>query len=105
MTEANGCTGERIDWDEASMRPMTPSGFVLVAKGVAPVPTDVCFRVLPIGIVAEDYNGIEVLGTPKDPTTDVETPWQVDLPDAERYHGKVGIVLIGATKREYFPPK
>jgi hypothetical protein len=87
------------------MHPMTAGGFVLAVKGVAPVPTDVCFHPLPIGIVAEDYNGIEVLGTPKDPTTEVETPWQVDLPEPERHNGKIGIVLIGATRREYIPPK
>jgi hypothetical protein len=105
VAEDKRCTGERIDWDGASMRPMAAGGFVLTVKGEAPVPTAVCLNPRPIGIVPEDYNGIEVLGTPKDPASDVLTPWEVDLPNAERQNGRVGIVLIGATKREYFPPQ
>jgi hypothetical protein len=59
---------------------------------------------LPIGIVPEDYNGIEVLGVRAAPTRDVQTPWTAEI-GTDGLGGRNGVVLIGATKREYFRPK
>jgi hypothetical protein len=99
------CKGDRIDWDEVEMRPMVAGGFLLVLRGVALVPTTVCLRPAPIGTVKDDYRGIEVLGTVKEFVPQVETPWTLEQPDIDRYSGRVGFELVGATKREFIPPK
>ena len=50
MSEATGGRGARLDWNDALMHPKTAGGFVLVVRGVAPVPTTAELRPLPIGI-------------------------------------------------------
>ena len=99
------CTGDRIDWDEAIMRPMVAGEFVLVLTGVAPVPTSVCLRPSPIGFVEDEYRQIEVLGTMNSIEPQVETQWTVEEPNIAEYCGRVGILLVGATKRDFIPPK
>lgn len=105
MTEQVGDAGERIDWDEAVEHPMTPDGFRLVIRGVTPVPMTVTLRPLPVGIAPVDYQGIEVLGKAGDVNAKVETPWTTEVDTKELPHGRKGYVLVGATKRDYFPPK
>ncbi len=104
MSEQGARNGERLDWNEAVMHPGFAGDFVLVVRGVARVPMKVELRPLPIGIVPEDYNRIEVIGVREDPGLDVETPWTAEI-DTKGLAGREGIILIGATKREYFPPK
>jgi hypothetical protein len=104
MSESVERTDERLDWDEAELHPGTVEGFVLVVRGVAPVPMDVRLNPLPIGIVPNDYRGIEVLGHAAEVGPQIETPWTAEL-DTSGLAGPKGIVLVGATKREYFPPK
>jgi hypothetical protein len=99
------CTGDRVDWDEVEMRPMVAGGFLLVLRGVARVPTTVCLRPSPIGIVEDDYRAIEVLGTVNEFGPEVETPWTLEEPNIAQYSGRVGFELVGATKREFIPPK
>ena len=101
--ESTGC--ERLDWDTAEEHPEVAGGFILVVRGVAPVPTKVKLHPLPIGIAPEDYQGVEVCGEPEDPTIEVETPWTVEEDTSKLPRGRVGYVLIGATKRAYFPPR
>ena len=96
--------GERLDWEEAEMHPKTVAGFVLVVRGVAPVPMTVSLRPMPIGIVPDDYRGVEVLGVRDEAAAQVQTPWSAQI-DTDGVGGRVGIVLIGMQKREYFPPK
>jgi hypothetical protein len=104
MSEKPQSAGERLDWDTAEMHPGVAGGFILVVRGVAVVPMKVRLHPLPIGIVPEDYNGIEVVGVRDDPSLEVETPWTAQI-DTEGRGGRKGFVLIGATQREYFPPK
>lgn len=104
MSQEAGSQEERLDWTEAEMHPQTASGFMLVVRGVAPVPMEVWLRPVPIGIVPDEdgYRGVEVLGKRAEITTEVETPWSAQIGTDD-----VGdrIELIGATKREFFPPK
>ncbi|HEX8053628.1 MAG TPA: hypothetical protein VF517_11615 [Thermoleophilaceae bacterium] len=95
---------ERLDWTEAEMHPMTASGFMLVVRGVAKHPMKVRLRPTPIGIVPDEdgYRGVVVLGKSEEFTTQVETPWTAQI-DTKEVGDK--IELIGATKKEYFPPK
>jgi hypothetical protein len=58
-----------------------------------------------LGSLRRTYQGIEVCGKPEDPTTEVETPGTIEVDPQKLPHGRVGYVLIGATKRAYFPPK
>jgi lysozyme family protein len=103
--DAEGTTrGERLDWDTAELHPGVAGGFILVVRGVAAVPMTVTLHPLPVGIVPEDYRGIEVLGVREEATTQVETPWTAEI-DTDGLGGRKGIVLIGAHKREYFPPR
>jgi len=97
-----GC--ERLDWDSAEMHNMTAGGSMLVVRGVSLVPMDVELHSLPIPIAPEDYHGVEVCGRRKDVVQQVETPWEVS-DDVEEFSGRIGIELIGATKREKFPPE
>jgi hypothetical protein len=60
---------------------------------------------MPIGIAPVDYAGVEVQGKVGDVSSKVETPWKVEADSEKLPHGKKGIVLIGATMREYFPPQ
>lgn len=105
MSEQAEGTEERLDWDEAVTHPKTANGFVLVVRGISRVPMEVRLRPLPIGIAPEDYQGVEVLGRTGDGTIEIETPWTVEIDTGELLHGRKGFVLIGATKREYFPLK
>jgi hypothetical protein len=105
MAEQATDNRNRLDWTEATMHPMVAGGFQLVVRGVAPVPVDVELRPLPIPIAPVEYHGIEVIGTPRGPTTQVETPWTMEVDADEIVRGTKGFVLIGATMREYFPPK
>ena len=104
MSDPSETVEERLDWDDAEMHPKTVGGFVLVIRGVASVPMKVRLNPLPIGIVPEDYRGIEVLGRPAEVGPEVETPWTAEI-DPEGLGGRIGIRLIGATKRQFFPPK
>jgi hypothetical protein len=99
------CAGDRIDWTEAKLVPGVAGGFILIVRGTAAVPSDVCLRPSPIGIVQDDYRGIEVLASRRDDAeATVETDWTVEEP-LEAITGGVGIELIGATKTEFLPPK
>jgi hypothetical protein len=104
VTDSSKIVQERLDWDDAVTHPKTVEGFVLVVRGVASVPTNVRLHPLPIGIVPEDYRGIEVLGRRAEIGPEVETPWTAEM-DLEGLAGRKGVVLIGATKRQFFPPK
>jgi hypothetical protein len=99
------CTGDRLDWDKLIEQPMVAGGFVLVISGVAPKPMTVCLRLSPPGTVEEDYRQIEVLGTANDIEPQVETPWHLDITNIEDYYGRVGVELVGATKRAQIPSK
>jgi hypothetical protein len=94
-----------IDWDKASEEPMAVEGSVLTVSGVAPRPVEIFLDPSPIGIVEDDYNGIEVHAVFESAGPEVETSWRKVLPDVQQYAGRVGFVLVGASKREYFPPK
>ncbi len=97
--------GELLDWESVRVKPLPVSGFMLYLEGIAPRPMTVKLVPLPIGIVAEDYAGIEVRGFRKEPTTEVETPWSIHTETSNLPHGKKGFMLKGATKTEYIPPK
>jgi hypothetical protein len=104
VNEASEPTEQRLDWDKAQLHPKTAEGFILVVDGVAPVPMKVRLHSLPIGIAPEDYHEVEVVGRAADVSPQVETPWKAEI-DTEGLSGRKGFVLIGETKREYFPPK
>ena len=62
------------------------------------MPWEVEFHDLPIGIVPVDYQGVQVRGRPESPTTEVVTPWKIQHDLDQMPTGKLGFVLIGATK-------
>jgi hypothetical protein len=76
-----------------------------VVRGVASVPMVVEFHDLPVGIAPEDYQGVQVRGRAKSPASDIETAWTLERDSRRMPRGLIGLVLIGNTKRAYFPPK
>ena len=96
---------ERLDWDKAVPHPMTVSGFMLVVDGVSDVPMDVEIYVWPIGVAPVDYHPNIVRGRRREPVIQKRTEWQVQEDTRKLGHGTKGFVLVGATKRQYFPPK
>lgn len=94
----------RLDWDTAEVHPMVAGGFVLVVRGTWIPLEQVQLHRLPTGIAPEDYHGVEVRGIAKDPTLQVQEPWEVSL-STDGLSGRVGFVLLGATKRQHFPPR
>jgi hypothetical protein len=105
MGEQSDDSWERIDWNEATGHPKTAGGFRLVVRGIAPVPTEVRLDPQPTGIAPVDYHGVEVQGKADDPNLQVETPWTIEADTEKLPHGRIGIVLIGATMSKYFPPQ
>jgi hypothetical protein len=97
---------ERLDWEKAVEHPMTPDGFRLVVDGESEVPmAKVEIHVTPIGIVPDDYHPAIVQGRRREPVTQVKTPWIAEKNTNALALGRIGYVLIGATMRQYFPPK
>src|SRR3954451_25423712 len=94
----------RLDWDKADLHPLFVSGHMLVVSGVATVPMTVRLQLQPLGIAPEDYRGLEVLGKPSGIGPQVESPWGVQI-ETKSLSGRIGFVLLGATKQKYFPPK
>ena len=106
MSTDSTASKQRLDWDEAEMHAKTAGGFILVIRGVAPVPMEVELEPRPVGTAPDEYRGIAVVGTPRDDVVpQVETPWGIQVDPAELPKGTRGFVLVGATKREYFPPQ
>jgi hypothetical protein len=102
MSDQQDC--QRLDWESAELHPGVAGGFFLVVRGTAPTAMEVELRSLPIPIAPEDYHGVEVCGCSNGPVAQVETPWEAEA-STEGWSGRVGFELIGATKREWFPPK
>ena len=84
---------------------MVAGGFQVVVRGVSRVPMEIEFRNLPLGIVPQDYAGVEVRGRASKVSTEVETPWSIEHDSARMPKGNVGFELIGLTRRQFFPPK
>ena len=84
---------------------MVAGGFQVVVRGTTPKPMAVEFHDLPIGVAAEDYQGVEFRARAKELATEVETPWTLERDSQDMPHGRVGFVLIGETKRAFFPPE
>ena len=97
--------GELLDWTSAKLHGQYVDGARLVVEGKAPVPMRVKLDPLPIGIAPVDYQGVELRGFRGEVGPEVETPFRLDVDTKEIPHGQVGFVLIGATRREYFPPQ
>jgi hypothetical protein len=95
--------GEDIDWDEVRIVPLFAGGFLVIVRGVAPVPTIVTFEPGPEEPL--DYAPVHVVGRRAALSVQVETPWEIQTPLERLPHGKVGTVLVGATKREFIPPQ
>ena len=50
MVDANDDNGWRhLDWESVTQEPMIAGGFMLIVRGVSPVPMDVEFHDMPIG--------------------------------------------------------
>ncbi len=94
-----------IDWDRAYLEPMAARGFVLIVSGVASKPTKVTLTPRSTGVVEEDYAPIEVLGEHDADDMAQIQDWHVALPEIEQYYGRIGVVLVGRTKQQHFPPK
>ena len=93
-----------LDWDTEEVYPGTVQGDALIVLGgTTPVPMEVEFYDMPVGIVPYDYWPVHIRGRAAEPTTEVVTPWKLDRLDSKFPKGTVGFVLVGATKRSQYP--
>ena len=104
MSEQREC--ERLDWTSLEVHNEFAGDALLVIEGETRVPMRVELHSLPIGIAPEDYQGIELCGFRNgDANSQVMTPFKVEEHLSKLPAGRIGIVVIGATMREYIPPK
>ena len=99
--------GEPLDWDDTSVAiPFNPDGpYMLSVSGTATHPVTV--RLAPEAVdETENYRPVHVLGQPaSDPAKDTPSPWEITTSFDWIANERGWFVLIGATKREYFPPQ
>lgn len=93
-------SGFDIDWDELRVLPQTVGGFVVVLRGVTPLPTFVSLEPEDTEQLV-DYQPVHVVGRRPESSANVETPWEKLVPLDRLPAGEKGTLLIGATKREY----
>jgi hypothetical protein len=96
--------GEDVDWDEVRVVPLFVDGFLVIVRGIAPVPTLVTFEPDPTEQFL-DYAPVHVVGRRATVSIQLETEWTIQTPLEQLPSGPKGTVLIGATKREYIPPQ
>jgi hypothetical protein len=96
---------ERLDWTSVRVDNEFAGGAHIVVEGDAPEPMRVELHPLPVGVAPEEYQGVEVCGFRDDFGPKIVTHFKVEKNTQELPSGTVGIVLIGATMREYIPPK
>jgi hypothetical protein len=104
MTEQVG-DAELLDWTSVKLYGEFVDGARLIVEGDAPVPMRVELHSLPIGVAPEEYQGIELRGFRSTVGPEVVRHFRVEADTKDLPHGTVGFVLIGATMREYVPPK
>ena len=89
-----------INFEHAEVRPgIIPKTFFLIVTGHKPWLTMAVELVPLIYIVQPDYWGIEVIGCQRGIGLPVQAPYSVAL-DISHVHGKYGIEVIGANKRQ-----
>lgn len=102
MTFTEPDAGVDIDWDEVLVVPQFAGGFVVIVRGIASAPTSVSLE--PGPEEPSDYAPVHVVGRRASVVIQVESPWEVQCPLDQLPSGRVGTVLIGATKRHHIPP-
>lgn len=98
--------GELLDWTEAHIENEFVAGSTLLTlNGVAPYPMRVWFDPAPVGVAEEDYREVAVRGKGDEEHLQVETPWQLSNNRIEDWYGRIGVEIVGLTKRLRIPSK